>query len=459
MEVDVTYVFDELVARHMERLIGSRFGIGGLQLTVGTIACLSLLDEQSGEETPGEKNTLEALHGKLAELGLRDREKAESLIQEMVSKEYILADDQGKISGGKPALSMCRLMERLFPKMQGKTLIAYFVQTIDEVLTGRKNIETAVAHFDQTLKMQGVPLKSAKPEKPPKGSSTDEKKSEKLIKETPRTFSIPRIVGGEERTGFRIIGSSLEGVSYKVEAAPVVSVSSTPSKEKEPEASPDESEQILPAAVSETEQAETLEPPAPLEPSTVGSDAPVSQPTSPLDGPPTEEMEEPAVVGGDSPAKAPPPVDEQTKPPIETSMAEPEAEALPGEVEDELIEKAVAEFHDDLAASCPLCKTGKVREQQTGTGRVYYKCSNKACNLVSWGRPYYLACPHCKNPFLVEVAADEGGLKLRCPRSTCSYRCTVPPGGIPEAFQGSGPTPGAKPKKRLVRRRVVRRKK
>ena len=454
------YVFDEILGRHMERLIGSRLGIGSLQLTVGTIACLTLLDEQPAQPTDGgtavQENTLEVLHAKLGELGVKEREKAESLIQEMVSKEYILVDEQGKISAGKPALSMARLIERVFPKMQGKALIAYFVQTIDEVLTGRKSAEAAVTQFDQALRMQGVPLKSPKAETVPKGGPKEERKPEKSIKEILKTHSTRRSTG-EERSGARIIGS--EGMVFKVEAAPVSAVSAAPLEEKAPVAPESEpvqapadhaAEASLPGAGNAQDPALSDRPgPSPQ----AKESPPIEATPSPAVPPPQETVEsQKSGVQEESPTEEQSGIPAEAPPPSDAEMEEAPDEEVPAEDEDDLVEKEVAEFQDDLAATCPLCKTGKVRERQTGKGRVYYKCSNKSCNLVSWGKPYYLACPHCSNPFLVEVSATEEGVKLRCPRGTCNYRCTLPPGGVPTEA-------GSKPKRRLVRRRVVRRKK
>ena len=455
MEVDVTYVFDEIVARNMERLIGSRIGVGGLPLTVGTIACLNLLDDPSDQHPPGEEmeeNSLEILQEQLAELGLRDKAKAETLIQDMISRGYILQDDQGRITGGKPAQSMARLMRSLFPKMQGSTLIAYFVQTIDEVLSGRKSLETAVAQFDQTLKMLGVSPKGAAAEKSARAPSKE------ASNEEIRKALATRLGAGGARKGARIIGSSMEGVSFKLETAPVAPASPPLAEEetggsaRSTEETPPVAEVAAPAPAPGVPKEEVLH--EAQDKSARGQEPPD------LPGPPQDASKE--VEGpGDSehPLEKSRPAEATVSPPPVVETVEEDKDSPPVD-EDDLIEREVAQFQDELAAFCPLCKIGKVREHRTGTGRVYYKCSNMECNLVSWGKPHLFACPICRNPFLVEVSEGEDGVKLRCPRSTCSYRCTVPPGGAPPGFSpGSGEPPGAKPRKRLVRRRVVRRKK
>lgn len=502
MEVDVTYVFDEILGRHMERLLGSRLGIGGLQLQIGTVACLTLLADQLEREQNGQPSyTTATLKTKLAELGFQDKEKAQTLIQEMTDKGYIIADDQGRITAGKPAASMAKLLEKVFPKLPGKTLVAYFIQTIDEVLTGRKTTEVAVAHFDQTLKMQGLPLKQKKSEiqSGAQGGARKQKQgAEHIVKET-QTFlkSEPAALSPavEESGGVRIIGSAGDGFRYKlrdIKKAP-------PTSPEAPAASPPEQfpENQPPAPEAPAEQ-----PPESHPVCTEASAGPIpeNQPVS-MDSQPTPPPEEQGesqafpepspraedtLKGGSPPEPEkeqeraeiePEPPKEEDKPPVaEGVSAQDQIESAvsgrgtrqPEEAVDDLIEKEIAGFQNELASLCPLCKEGRVREEKTGTGRVYYKCTNKACNLVSWGRPHHISCPVCSNPFLVEISAGEEKVILQCPRATCKYQCTLSEGLAEEAKKKPAQTPvpsartdapSGKPRRRVVRRRLVRKKK
>ncbi|MDD5204108.1 MAG: hypothetical protein PHS17_01730, partial [Desulfobacterales bacterium] len=490
MQVDVTYLFDEILARHMERLLGSRYGIDGLQLRIGTIACLTLiadqLDREEEDGAPGEENTAQVLESRLAELGLRDNDKVQTLIREMVEKGYLLADEQGRLSGGKPAVSMARLLERVFPKLPGKTLVAYFIQIIDEVLAGRKTPEVAVAHFDQTLKMQGFPLTQLKTEKTSHVQSPAKKEREKpddLPREMqqggPERKHDPLTTKEEPRVGFRIIGSSEDGFRYTARGIKTVppitpskfSVPAEPSQEKQPvigePPSPEltEDQSVSPHTPTEhIPESRDVSPEAPLE------QAPETFPVS------VEVPEEKSGEISDA-EKAQPPAEEENdsgnveEKPLdvnEVSSSEAGSESVaadrgsegPEETGDDLIEKQIAGFQNELASLCPLCKEGRVREETTGTGRVYFKCTNKSCNLVSWGRPHHISCPVCNNPFLVEMSAGEEKCHLQCPRATCKYQCTISQtDSSPGRNAANSGLADSRPRRRVVRRRVVKKKK
>jgi hypothetical protein len=521
-EVDVTYVFDEILGRHMERLFGSRHGIGGLPLQIGTIACLTLLADQvergQNGQASGEENTAESLEAKLAELGFQDKEKVQSVIQEMKGKGYIVTDEQGKITGGKPAVSMAKLLERVFPKLPGKTLVAYFIQTIDEVLTGRKTTEVAVTHFDQTLKMQGLPLKTRKSEKPEAAQGADRKqrhKTENVIRETqdvPRSTFTPLAPPVEDSGGIRIIGSAEDGFRYRVRDIKKISPSSPePSAlmgeqvlQDQPEAAgitADQSPEPQPpamerAAEQAVEAQPSLEGPAeqPVEAASLPAESTEGHPPEvrplPVDShlspppeasPPDSGPETETVPGSgakplkaDSPAPPPQPQGEETPQISEAASVHADVQSTPPEqaagdpeaTGDDLVEKEIAGFQDELASLCPLCREGKVREEKTGTGKPYYKCSNKACSLVSWGRPHHVSCPVCGNPFLVEMSAGHEKCRLQCPRATCKYQCTLSEDQDGAGMKTGAPAPGAgtdpggrKPRRRVVRRRVVRKRK
>ncbi|RJR42712.1 MAG: hypothetical protein C4576_15660, partial [Desulfobacteraceae bacterium] len=462
--VGVTDLFDEILARHMERLLGSRNGIGGLQLKIGTIACLTLIADQinrgGSEGSQEEENTFEALENRLAELGLQEKVKVESLIQEMVEKGYLLSDDQGNLSGGKPAVSMARLLERVFPKLPGETLVAYFIQTIDEVRSGRKTPELAVAHFDQTLKMQGVPVTQLKGEKAtPVQRPTPRVRQEEFpqeirnpLKRTQETLAAKQ----EHRTGFRIIGSSEDGYRYSAKSgrttpsvvssqAPVplatdrekASVLSDPTAQNgtrevavshdHPSGAAAASKDVSPEAISEEATAILAVQEYPVESRSVDIAAVTpSQEQEPAQGIPEESaldsvMEVPEIAPSAETDHPQIPGEEGSEVlehgegsfEIGGASAEPEGGSIgDGQVsqgrqrhEDDLIASQVAGFQDELASQCPLCKDGKIKEEKTGTGRAYFKCSNKSCNLVSWGRPHHISCPVCNNPFLIEVSA------------------------------------------------------
>ena len=93
---------------------------------------------------------------------LDPREDLDLAVQHMIEKGYIEVDEDGRFSANKPSISMSQLLDRIFPRMPGMNLILYFIQTIDEVKSGRKDPKSAISQFDQTLRMHGVPPKRVK---------------------------------------------------------------------------------------------------------------------------------------------------------------------------------------------------------------------------------------------------------------------------------------------------------
>jgi len=159
-------LFDEVLCRHMERLLGTRYGIRGLPLNLLTIPCLTLLTEQGNKEVSlsptAERYTLEKLSNELSEMGLELREDLDLAVQDMIEKGCIEVDEDGRFSAHKPITSMSQLLDHIFPRMPGINRIAYFIQTIDEVKSRRKDPKSAISQFDQTLRMHTVPPKRVK---------------------------------------------------------------------------------------------------------------------------------------------------------------------------------------------------------------------------------------------------------------------------------------------------------
>lgn len=458
---DIAGVFDEILGRHMERLLGSRFGIAGLPLNLGTVACLLLLADQVGEGP----NTLENMVDRLTEIGVNGVGDTETLLRDMIEKGYVLEYEGKRIVAGKPAMSMAQVLERLFPKMPGMNLVAYVVQTIDEVTTGRKALEAALVQFDQTLKMQGVPLRQkhgstaqAPPQVPAQAPSSP-RPQESARKKLPRV-PCPFETKSEKPGGIRIIGSSTDSLHWEhrdVEVFPVPSPETLSSPPRESEEGPtEELQSCVPAAKAPSVPMETEDAASSLSGTPMEFPLPESPPEF---AEMTEEASSPGPTGQGLPS---PPegrqVDEEMPPAeCEESPEKDFAVALPEEITEDLIEREVFRFEEELAAQCPLCQKGKVHPQKTPTGKVYYRCENRECSFISWGKPYHQSCPRCGNPFLVEVTDGQGNRILRCPRATCRYRQTglTETGDKPTVMQDPA---SATPRRRVVRRRVVRRK-
>lgn len=439
-------MFDQTLGHHIERLIGTKYGIGALPVNLATISCLILLTERECEiegssATSDERYTYETLPNKLAEAGVDIDEELNTLIKDMIEKGYIDVDDGGRFTAKKPTISMAQLLDRAFPKMPGMNLVAYFVQTMDEVHSGRKDLHSAIRQFEQILQMQGVSLLKKEtqpgPKKAPSPSVKRETKQRKI--EQPRT----------PRSGRRILSGDGDLGQIRKREVEIRELSGW--QAESPEISPEMDEAIEGQELDMPQEAEVEEPgeKAETEVSTEG--------LSDLSSEPSSELEE---------TKSLQP--EDALQPAETKIeAEITSEGHAVEKADDMIEERISTFEEDLAGQCPICKIAAVKPEETATGKVYYKCANKDCNLISWGRPYHLVCPQCKNPFLVENPDRDGKTILKCPRATCHYWQRLPGETADEPqekaiSQDQEPVKSnvvsRKPRRRVLRRKVVRKK-
>ena len=132
--------------------------------------------------------------------------------------------------------------------------------------------------------------------------------------------------------------------------------------------------------------------------------------------------------------------------------------------DDKEIEDKILEFEEQLGLKCPLCGLGGIKTSETAKAKAYYHCSNSECNFISWGKPYYFDCPKCESTFLIETTDSSGKSFLKCPKATCTHWQKFPWDASSQSPEYSSNTVNSggeikKPKRKVRRRRVVRRKK
>ena len=490
--------FDQTLKQHIERLIGTSVEIGISPLNCATISCLILLTERENEIKsfgldPSERYSKETFLVELTEMGLELDSDLKKTLQEITRKGYTYVDDDGRFSPRKPATSMAHLLDRIFPGMPGMNLVAYFVQTMDEVQSGRKDLECAISQFDQTLQMKGVPLKkgntgpgSGKAVKLAVKSKAILKKS-KLPHFSPSESKVLSFSGHSGRKEIKALhfGEVLSKQNESPESCPETLEKNSAHKSNVEEVAkreaPGEQKEIKGAHAEPEISSGTLqEKLSEFDPESLDSEDEEAFTEITLeDTPPVcedelifsehEEQEKGFLKHSETEL-------EQIKSlkPEETS---PTSEKISGTKSvssghgrnnsDDIIEKRIAAFEEDLAMQCPLCKSAKIQANETAMGKVYYKCSDRRCNFVSWGKPYHMACPQCNNPFLVEISDRHGKKIIKCPRATCRYRQQSPleiadeqreKAGSPSKDPANKIMNLRKPRKKVVRRKVVRRK-
>lgn len=484
-------MFDKILIKHLERLIGTSYLFSKLTMNSVIISCLILLMERENEieSSPSDSSgryTSEALISELEEMGFEPECNINIVVQDMIEKGYINVDDEYFIPG-KPATSMVQLLDRTFPGMPGMNFIAYFIQIMDEVNSGRKDLDSAISQFDQMLNIQGVSLDKEQPDSKPTKVSKRSEAQETQIKKS-SILGRQKVDSRHKDSGFPPSAPKvLSLANYEGKLRKVGFGKSFPEEDEIDKITPDtdliesggSKTRVNPVETKthddiESKNIDTL-PEAPSEQLTE-TDREVQSLTEEIadtnipEDDPTSYME--TTLQDDKP------VELNKDPFIKKNIAEAKEAIIdtPDTISEknnslkivDSIESQIAAFEEDLALECPLCKKSKAQAEETAMGKIFYRCLTKNCNFISWGKPYHISCPQCNNPFLVETSDNAGKTILKCPRSTCRYRQNLPweleennKEKINSVSQGTNKvTPiSRKSRKRVKKRRVVRRKK
>lgn len=461
--------FDKVLQIHLKRLLGAKANINDAPLNLETITAMIALaerelDYQDNPESIS-RHTTDSLNHEMFELGIDSQQDASDAVDQLKDKGCVAANEHGILEPAEIVMKMTKTLDRLFPKMPGMLFTAYYVQTLQEVLSGRKGLEHALDQFDQALHMHGALSSPAKQKSGPKPGT--EKKSPKrthkalgdLLKRTAARAKSRESSGPQETQSAQDF-SIKEFDSFEIKnlgepepEIPEAQVPEKPTKEEEKAAPDNDADQNY---VDKDPVKEETKP----ESSAQKSIEDVVNPKSDAQ----DLLKEAAQ--GDLPDQETPilihplekPVDQpaQEKAPDSNAIdrAAPDKNDRPDIGEADIMER-VAAMEQALAMACPLCGKGKVTASKTSMGKNFYVCSDKACQFISWGRPHHEACPMCGNSFLVEGAGIEGLLTLKCPRATCNYARPLD-GEAPAQVVAPKKSRLVKKRKRRVRRRVVK---
>lgn len=428
---------DQTLLKHLERITGTREGIQGLTMNLVTVACIVLMFErgqQPGDPQDKENHyRLSEFREELAEMGFSDDRRLQKTLESMTEKGYLIIDPGGGIVPGKPVESMARLLDHVFPGMPGMNLVAYFVQTLDEVETGRRDAKDAVVRLDQMLRRHGATPFGQPSKKSFDTAKPAEKPEKKYLRgtyapQTPKRLTIPDDI--------RLPAQEEPAVEEETPSERTIPEATVVELAAEPMESPDVPEEVCGdrEPVDDSEIAGAVPPMADSHQGRIESI-----------------LKESATENPPEPHKEP--------------MLEEESEVLVGEPgEDpgmeEAVDEKVAAFEERLAMQCPVCRMNSIEARKTAKGQPYYKCNDDQCMFISWGRPHHVPCPLCGNPFLVEASSGAEASVLKCPRATCRYiddpsnRKAAPE----EETSRRTSLSEARPRKRVVRRRVRRKK-
>lgn len=453
-QVSMIKALDQALLKHLEHISGTKTGVQGLPLTLVSVACIVMLaereEEMSEPDGDAQRYDKDELEAELADMGLSEIKDLDETLGLMMEKGYMEVDSKGLINAGKPIHTMARFLDHAFPGMPGLNLVAYFVQTLDEVESGRKSPARALIQLDTILRRH-----SAKPFK-----RTVQKEKPEV-----QSFSSPASVPGHaplqglpKFVSPAVIKAKRAGINPDP-SQPISFESHKPQEttvEQEPSTAQDVPGEEVPAGMAPGEQEErALEETTP-EPSQEQPEH-ETEPDAEESLPPAEEDE---IQGRDHLDDKESSREEKPEVPVDAEPDLPDTGREEEETDEtqieELVAQRIAAFEEKLAMQCPVCNQAPVQAKETAKGRVYYTCSDDQCIFISWGRPHHIECPRCGNPFLIEATSKTGETTLKCPRATCRYKRSL------ETEEKGEPQKVKKvrrPRKRVVRKKVVRRKK
>jgi DNA topoisomerase IA/ssDNA-binding Zn-finger/Zn-ribbon topoisomerase 1 len=375
--------------------------------------------------------TLPALLEELQDFSIVHSSTLPAILQKMIEGEYVRVLSDGTLLCLENVKKVVDAVNRVFPKMQGLNLSAYFEQTVTEVISGRKDIDFALKQFNQNFQMQGVAL----------------------LKKTAPSPVIPR-----GKRSKNIIKSPIEEETGKPESPVITQHEGKKSESSENEIFDSEAARFqegqdetaitetVDDAGEETPQLDVVEEKAveqDVVESVVDSDA--------VD----EELEDLPVVAAEEESE--PEIPEQEI--IEEEREEEPLEIQPHVSSDDVVEEKVQALsealeHEDKESSgspegrediqCPLCGNDYLLVKQTSSDKIYYECSVSNCEFIAWARPHGVFCPQCKSPYLVEKKGADGKM-LKCPKAGCRYEQPL--------NNGDSGTLAGKKKKVLVKRK------
>jgi hypothetical protein len=402
MEEALKLQFEQIFVKHYERLANSKQSAGGLPFTLENIVCFILfggreLDIEDVYGDVSERYSLSTFLADARDAGIQDDVHLQKALHDLIAQKFIHEQPDGHYYSYQATRETARMLNRVYPKMQGLSMLAYIGQTIQEVESSRIDLESALSRFDQTLQKQGVPL--PKPKIP-------------VIAAPPKPAVAPQKVEENKHSNSRIFRDYV----------------------------------VSPAATKAIPEKYATQDTVPLAPAVEMPQQANAEAVRETTGPDKDIDIEPAL----SPATPALAEFQETEPVLkeQTTRQTIEEDVV---VDDDEIAAKIAAFEKELSLVCPICKTNALKEEKTVAGKLFYSCTSDNCNFISWGRPHQIPCARCKNPFLVEVADSEGRMILKCPRATCQHRQSLTPQAGPV-----GPAGGVKTvvRKRLVRRKV-----
>jgi hypothetical protein len=472
---EVTAHFDDILLENVKNFDQIKIFKGKIELNLPTIASLLLVVDKETEiqdcnEADAKRYSRKTILGDLTDIGLEVNDNLIASLQNLVNNKIFLTDAEDNYHPDILAHEVVSNLNRMFPGMPGMNLVAYIIQTIDEVTTGRKDFDEALVQFDKTLKSRGRSLnfvhlrtnkkKAIETEEEKKKRIAQKVESKKISEELKKEYSAKLAQLRNEILSEKV---APEIVTHRKLAAEEVKIKEvSPRKVEEARLRAEQEKLEQEKAELERLEAERLE------------NERIASEKAELERIEAEQLENERLKK-EAEEKARLEAEEAKREQIrkekeelellrkEKQALEEQKLALERERQRELseppankplsVEEQIAAFEQELSLSCPLCETGKINTEKTDDNKEYYKCSESNCRFISWSKPFHFKCPVCSNPFLVEFFTPQGQQGLKCPRATCGFSQIGIENPVSKIAPQASTDPGAPKKRRLVRRK------
>jgi hypothetical protein len=401
--------FDRVLKRHIRRLLDVNDSDNLPPYSLNMIACLLVLSEREKEiagfpDAPPNRYNRETFLRDLDEIGIDPDDIILLELQNLSQTGYIKISGNEEYQVCEPATRLLSMLDGIFPTLPGLSLVAYILQAIEEVLSGRKEMILAIRQFDETLLTRGESVSKQRidAQRRQRAAAAAMKRIDPAAQKQRETY-LEKLKALRSKQREQSLDSAVvltSGYTRKIEIRELFP--------KEPDSMAEESMPETSTSVASDAGQSIDVAPLPIDNLELDLSAETRQQT--LETTPVSPVNQPAG-----------PVEETTAP-AAAVPAEAVVDSPPETSIEDLIAKKIQAFEEQLAMSCPVCKEGKVLTDITEKEKTYYYCSNKACGLVSWGKPHHMACPLCENPFLVEFQQKDDRVGLKCPRATCSFQ-------------------------------------
>ena len=173
--------FDAVLSAHLAEAIGSRTLPDSIEFDIATITAVVLVSEREAEckTDPGvERYDAASLVTDMAEFGFGTRDSLARTVEHLETSE-VLKLEGARLAPMPVAEKLVTLINTLFPGMMGMHFVAFVAQSIEEVVSGRKETELAVESFRQTLQSRSIRISGLSTLKPGKTRRTTQRETGK----------------------------------------------------------------------------------------------------------------------------------------------------------------------------------------------------------------------------------------------------------------------------------------